>query len=48
MVSLYADLIVIKLEEFYIILGMDWLARHHTILNCYTKEIVIDMLGHRK
>ena len=42
--TLCADLIVIKLEEFDVIMGMDWLAKHHAIVNCYTKEVVIDVI----
>ena len=45
---LYADLVVIKLDKFDVILGMDWLAKHHAIVNCYTKEIVIDVEGQKK
>ena len=44
---LYADLVVIKLDEFDIILGMDWLAKNHAIVNYYTKEVVIDLRGKR-
>ena len=39
---------VIKLDEFNVILGTDWLAKHHAIVDCYTKDIVIDIEGHRK
>ena len=46
--SLYTDLIVIKLEEFNVILGMDWLVKQHAIVNYYIKEVVIDMLGQKK
>ena len=34
---LHADLVVIKLEEFNVILGTNWLSKHHAIMNCYTK-----------
>ena len=34
---LYANLVVIKLDEFDVILGMDWLEKHHAIMNCNTK-----------
>ena len=43
--TLYVDLVVIKLDEFDVILGMDWLAKNHAIVNCYTKEVVIDLSG---
>ena len=42
---LYANLVVIKLDEFDVILGMDWLAKHYAVMNCYTKEVVIDVEG---
>ena len=42
---LHADLVVIKLEEFNVILGMDWLSHCHTIVNYYIKEVVIEILG---
>ena len=40
---LYANLVVIKLHEFDVILGMDYLAKHHAIVNYYTKKVVIDV-----
>ena len=47
-VMLPADLILMDFKEFDIILGMDWLAKHHAILDCYTKEMVIQSLEHPK
>ena len=43
--TLHADLVVINLEEFDVILGMDWLSKHHTVVNCYTKKVTIETLG---
>ena len=43
--TLHADLVVIKLEEFNVILGMDWLFRYHAIVNFHTKEMVIEIPG---
>ena len=34
-----ADLIVLGIHDFDIILGMDWLSRHRAILDCYKKEV---------
>ncbi|KAK8946924.1 hypothetical protein KSP39_PZI007091 [Platanthera zijinensis] len=34
-----ADVVVLPLSKFDIILGMDWLTRHETIINCKKKEI---------
>ena len=37
--ELEADLIVLDIHDFDIILGMDWLAKHRTIVDCYRKEV---------
>ena len=42
---LYTNLVVFKLDEFDVILRMDWLAKHHAIVDYYTKEVVIDVEG---
>ena len=34
-----ADLIVLGIHDFDIVLGMDWLSRHRATLDCYKKEI---------
>ena len=46
--TLYANFVIIKLDEFDIILGMDWLAKYHAIVDCYTKKIIIDVGGLKK
>ena len=46
--TLHADLIVINLEEFDIILGMDWLSKHRVVVNCYTKEMTIEISRQEK
>ena len=33
------DLIVLGIQDFDIILGMDWLSRHRATLDCYKKEV---------
>ena len=33
------DLIVLGIRDFDIVLGMDWLSRHRTTLDCYKKEV---------
>ena len=40
-VTLYADLVVIDLREFDVILGMDWLASNHSLVGCQTKEVIV-------
>ncbi|KAL0412035.1 UNVERIFIED_CONTAM: hypothetical protein Slati_3793200 [Sesamum latifolium] len=47
-VTLYADLIVINLIEFDVILGMDWLASNHALVDCQTKEVVVEVNGQMK
>ena len=37
--KLLADLMSLAIKEYDVILGMDWLARYHTQLNCKTKMI---------
>ena len=34
--------------ELDVILGMDWLARHRAIVNCYTREVVFELPGSEK
>ena len=46
--ALHADLVVIKLKEFDVILGMDWLSKNHAIVDCQTKEVVLETSEQRK
>ena len=34
-----ADLILLDIHDFNVILGMDWLSRHHATVDCYRKEV---------
>ena len=34
-----ADLILLDIHDFVVILGMDWLSRHHATVDCYRKEV---------
>ena len=34
-----ANLILLDIHDFVVILGMDWLSRHHAIVDCYRKEV---------
>ena len=34
-----ANLILLDMYEFDVILGMDWLSRHHATVDCYRKEV---------
>ena len=47
-VTMHADLIVITLREFDVILGMDWLSKNHAIVDCQTKEVVMEIDGQLK
>ena len=40
--ELEANLILLPLREFDVILGMDWLTKHHAIVNCFTKKVIIE------
>ncbi|KAL0456809.1 UNVERIFIED_CONTAM: hypothetical protein Slati_1020100 [Sesamum latifolium] len=41
-VNLPVDLVVMDLKEFDVILGMDWLAQHRAVVDCYKKEVMIE------
>ncbi|KAL0295930.1 UNVERIFIED_CONTAM: Transposon Ty3-G Gag-Pol polyprotein [Sesamum radiatum] len=47
-VALYANLVVINLREFDVILGMDWLSCNHALVDCQTKEVTIEVNGQMK
>ena len=34
-----ADLIFLDIHDFDVILGIDWLSRHHARVDCYRKEV---------
>ncbi|GAV81123.1 RVP_2 domain-containing protein [Cephalotus follicularis] len=38
-VSVYADLIVIPIHDFDVILGMDWLSAYRSCIDCYNKTM---------
>ncbi|CAL1388171.1 unnamed protein product [Linum trigynum] len=42
-VTLLADLMILPIDEFDVILGMDWLSRHRAVVNCHTKEVVFEV-----
>ena len=47
-VTMYVDLVVINLCEFDVFLGMDWLSKNHAIVDCQTKEVVMEVDGQLK
>ncbi|XP_070022925.1 uncharacterized protein [Nicotiana sylvestris] len=40
-----ADLLLLSMVDFDIILGMDWLSPHYVILNCHAKTVTLAMPG---
>ncbi|KAL0391446.1 UNVERIFIED_CONTAM: hypothetical protein Slati_4529700 [Sesamum latifolium] len=44
-VNLHVDLVVMDLKEFHVILGMDWLAQHRAVVDCYKKKVMIESFG---
>lgn len=42
---LEADLIPLDLVDFDIILGMDWLKKHHASVDCFRKEVMLRSPG---
>ena len=43
--ELLANLILLEIQEFDVILGMDWLATYHANVDCYKKEVVFCISG---
>ena len=39
------DLMLLEIIDFDVILGMDWLASCHTIVDCHLKEIRFEIFG---
>ena len=38
-------MILLDIHDFEVILGMDWLSRHHATVDCYRKEVRFCILG---
>ena len=43
--ELLADLVLLDMQDFDVILGMDWLASYHACVHCFEKEVVFRPLG---
>ena len=43
--ELLANLVPLKLQGLYAILGMDWLSRHYAIVDCFKKVVKFDHPG---
>ena len=39
------DLVLLDLQDFDVILGMDWLASYHTSVDCFGKRVTFSILG---
>ena len=35
----WANLVLLDIKDFDVILGMDWLSRHHATMDCFRKEV---------
>ena len=40
-----ADLVALDMRDFDVVLGMDWLSRHTSTLDCYKKEVKLHRPG---
>ncbi|WMV42247.1 hypothetical protein MTR67_035632 [Solanum verrucosum] len=43
-----ADLVILDMTDFDIILGMTWLSPYYAVLNCYTKSVTLEIPGREK
>ena len=39
------DLVLLDLQDFDVILGMDWLASYHAFVDCFGKKVIFSILG---
>ncbi|XXG53375.1 hypothetical protein AAC387_Pa03g1473 [Persea americana] len=46
-VNLQADLIILDLHDFDVILGMDWLDKYHATMDCFSKAITFKLKGNQ-
>ena len=46
--ELHVDVILLKLHDFDIILGMDWLATHDVLVDCFAKKVTFHIPGQPK
>ena len=45
LLELHVDLILLKLHDFDIILGVDWLETHHDLVDYFAKKVTFHILG---
>ena len=41
--TLPADLIVLNMKDFDVILGMDWLSEHYAFIDCREKKVICEL-----
>ena len=46
--NLPVDLRVLKMHDFDVIFGMDWLSQHHAHLDCFERRVVFCPVGERE
>ncbi|XP_077228324.1 uncharacterized protein LOC143861265 [Tasmannia lanceolata] len=46
--ELLAELILLDMSDFDVILGMDWLSTHYALVDCYKKVVNFEILGEEK
>jgi hypothetical protein len=45
---LQVDLVLLTIQDFDIILGMDWLGKHHANMDCYNKIVTFNVTERKK
>ena len=43
--ELFADLILLHMRDFDVILGIDWLSTYHAIVECFEKRVIFHIPG---
>ena len=43
--EMIVDLVLFDLEDFDVILGMDWLASYHAFVDCFGKRVTFSIYG---
>jgi hypothetical protein len=46
--NLQVDLITLTIQDFDVILGMDWLGKHHANMDCYNKIVTFNVIEGKK
>ncbi|KAL5538416.1 hypothetical protein UlMin_046127 [Ulmus minor] len=46
--ELFADLIVLDMHDFDVILGMDWLSKYNATIDCQKRQVIFEPMGEEK